>query len=138
MNLIANTEFIFMLVFFFLIIILRTNMKIDLILIDFLQCDCLDRFFDWFFVFEKIFVRIFISTSNFEEIQKFFDCLMLNDSDFAKYENSSLVRTKKFMNENDIIVECVFEFLNDHFESKIFSLANSLLDFNLDKWDFNA
>jgi hypothetical protein len=108
-------------------------MKIDLILIDLLQCDRLDHVFDQFFVFQKIFVRIFISTNDFEEIQKFFDRLMLNDSDFAKYEDSSFVRTKKFMNEDDIIVECVLEILNDHFESKIFSFADSLFDFDLDE-----
>jgi hypothetical protein len=111
-------------------------MKIDLILIDALQCDRLDHVFDRFFVFEKIFVRISISTNDFEEIQKFFSRLMLNDSDFTKYENSSLVRTKKFMNENDIIVESVLEILNDHLESKIFSFADSLLNFDLDEEDF--
>jgi hypothetical protein len=135
MNLIANTEFIFMLVFTFLIIILRTDMRIDLILTDSLQCDRVDHIFG-FVVPQEIFVRISISTNDFEEIQKFFDRLMLNDSDFAKYENSSLVRTKKFMNEDDIIVECVFEVLNDHFESKIFSFADSLLDFDFDEEDF--
>jgi hypothetical protein len=122
-----------MLVFLFLIIILRTNIKIDLILIDALQCDRTDHIFDRFFVSEEIFVRIFISTNDFEEIQKFFDRLMLNDSDFAKYEDLSLARTKKFMNEDDIIVECAFKVLNDHFESKIFSFADSLLDFDLDE-----
>ncbi len=61
---------------------------------------------------------------------------MLNDSDFAKYRNSSLVRTKKFMNEDDIIVECVLEALNDHFEPKIFSFADSLLDFDFDERNF--
>jgi hypothetical protein len=113
--------------------LLRTDMRIGLILIDSLQCDRLGHVFDRFFVFEKIFVRIFISTGDFEEIQKFFDRLMLNDSDFAKYENSSLARTKKFMNEDDIIVKCILEALNDHFESKIFSFADSLLDFDLDE-----
>jgi hypothetical protein len=132
MNLTANTEFIFMLVFTFLIIILRTDMKIDLILIDSLQCDCVDHIFD-FVVSQEIFVRISISTADFEEIQKFFNRLMLNDSDFAKYESSSLARTKKFMNKDDIIVECVLEVLNDYFESKIFSFADSLLDFDLDE-----
>jgi hypothetical protein len=58
---------------------------------------------------------------------------MLNDSDFAKYESSSLARTKKFMNEDDIIVECVLEVLNDHLESKIFSFVDSLLDFDFDE-----
>jgi hypothetical protein len=108
-------------------------MRIDLILIDFLQCDRFDYFFDRFFVSQEIFVRISISTNDFEEIQKFFDRLMLNISDFAKYENSSLARTKKCMNKDDIIVECVLEVLNDHFESKIFSFADSLLDFDLDE-----
>jgi hypothetical protein len=110
-------------------------MKIDLILINSLQCNRIDHIFD-FVVFQKIFVRISISTSDFEEIQKFFDRLMLNDSNFAKYESSSLARTKKFMNENDIIVECVLEVLNDHFESKIFSFADSLLDFDFDERNF--
>ncbi len=114
----------------------RTDMKIDLILIDSLQCDRIDHTFDRFFVFEKIFVRVFINTNRLEEIQRFFSRLMLNDSDFAKYENSSLARTKKFMNEDDIIVECVLEVLNDHLESKIFSFADSLLDFALDERDF--
>jgi hypothetical protein len=114
--------------------LLCTDMKIDLILIDALQCDRICRVSnDRLFVSQKIFVRISISTDRFEEIQEFFDRLMLNDSDFAKYEDSSLVRTKKFMNENDIIVECVFEVLNNHFELKIFSFADSLLDFDLDE-----
>jgi hypothetical protein len=107
-------------------------MKIDLILISSLQCDRFDHVFD-FVVLQEIFVRISISTDDFEEIQKFFDRLMLNDSDFAKYESSSLARTKKFMNEDDIIVECVLEVLNDHLESKIFSFTDSLLDFDLDE-----
>jgi hypothetical protein len=108
-------------------------MRIDLILISFLQCDRFDHFSrDCLFVSQEIFVRISISTGGFEEIQRFFDRLMLNDSGFAKYENSSLARTKKFMNEDDIIVECVFEVLNDHLESKIFSFADSLLDFDFD------
>jgi hypothetical protein len=114
-------------------IMLRTDMKIDLILIDSLQCDRIDHIFDRFFVSEKIFVRISINTKDFEEIQKFFDRLMFHDSDFAKYECSSLVCTKKFMNEDDIIVECVFEVLNDHFKSKIFSFVDVLLDINLDE-----
>jgi hypothetical protein len=121
---------------FVVFVILRTDMKIDLILIDALQCDRFDHIFDRFFVFEEIFVRISISTSDFEEIQKFFDRLMLNDSDFAKYKSSSLARTKKFMNKDDIIVECVLEILNDHLESKIFSFADSLLDFDFDEEDF--
>jgi hypothetical protein len=58
---------------------------------------------------------------------------MLNDPGFAKYESSSLARTKKFMNKNDIIVECVLEALNDHLESKIFSFVDSLLDFDFDE-----
>jgi hypothetical protein len=116
-------------------IMLRTDMKICLILINSLQCDRLDHIFD-FVVSQKIFVRISISTNDFEEIQKFFDRLMLNDSDFAKYEDSSLARTKKFMNEDDIIVECVLEVLNNHFESKIFSFADSLLDFDFDERNF--
>jgi hypothetical protein len=108
-------------------------MKIDLILIDSLQCDRIDHIFDQFFVLEKIFVRISISTSCFEEIQRFFDRLMLNDSRFAKNRCSSLARTKKFMNEDHVIVENVLEILNDHLESKIFSFADSLLDFDLDE-----
>jgi hypothetical protein len=116
---------------------LRTDMRIDLILISFLQCDRICRVSnDRLFVPQKIFVRISISTDDFEEIQRFFDRLMLNDSDFAKYENSSLACTKKFMNEDDIIVECVLEVLNDHFESKIFSFTDSLLDFDFDEKDF--
>jgi hypothetical protein len=137
MNLIANTEFTFMLVFPFLIIILRTDMRVGLILTGALQCGrsghlprgCL-------FVSQEIFVRIPISTDRFEEIQEFFDRLMLNGPGFAKYENSSLARTKKFMDEDDIIAECVLEVLNDHFESKIFSFADSLLDFDFDGEDF--
>jgi hypothetical protein len=132
MNLTANTEFIFMLVFIFLIIILRADMRIDLILTDLLQCDRVDHTFD-FVVPQKIFVRISIDTSDFEEIQKFFDRLMLNDSDLTKYESSSLARTKKFMNEDDVIVECVLETLNNHLESKIFSFADSLFDFDFDE-----
>ncbi len=120
-----------MLVFIF--IILRTDMRIDLILIDALQDDRIDHIFDRFFVLEEIFVRISIRTNDFEEIQRFFDRLMLNDSRLAKDECSSLVCTKKFMNEDDIIVECVLEVLNDHFESKIFSFADSLLDFDFDE-----
>jgi hypothetical protein len=111
-------------------------MRVDLILIDSLQCDRIDHIFDRFFVSEEIFVRILISTNDFEEIQKFFDRLMLNRSRLAKDECSSLARTKKFMNEDDIIVECVLEALNDHFESKIFSFADSLLDFDFDGRDF--
>jgi hypothetical protein len=132
MNLIANTNLTLML----FVVLLRTDMRIGLILIESLQCDRLDDVFDRFFVFQEIFVRIFISTNDFEEIQKFFDRLMLNDSDFAKYESSSFVRTKKFMNEDHVIVESVLEILNDHLESKIFSFADSLLDFDLDEEDF--
>jgi hypothetical protein len=109
-------------------------MKIDSILINFLQCDRICRVSnDHLFVSQKFFVRISISTNDFEEIQRFFDRLMLNDSDFAKYKDSSFARTKKFMNEDDIIVECVLEVLNDHFESNIFSFADSLLDFDFDE-----
>jgi hypothetical protein len=112
-------------------------MRIGLILINVLQCDRIYRVSnDRFFVPQKIFVRISISTNDFEEIQRFFDRLMLNDSRLAKDECSSLARTKKFMNEDDIIVECVLEALNDHFESKIFSFADSLLDFDLDEKNF--
>jgi hypothetical protein len=133
MNLIANTEFIFMLVFTF--IILRTGMRVGLILTGALQCDRVGHIFG-FVVLQEIFVRISISTGGFEEIQEFFDRLVLNDSDFAKYEDSSLARTKKFMNEDDIIVECVLEVLNNHLESKIFSFADSLLDFDFDGRNF--
>jgi hypothetical protein len=122
-----------MLVFIF--IILRTDMKIDLILIDALQCDRIDHIFD-FVVSQEIFVRISISTSDFEEVQKSFDRLMLNDSDFAKYESSSLARTKKFMNEDHVIVERVSQFLIDHLDFEIFSFADSLLDFRLDEERF--
>jgi hypothetical protein len=108
-------------------------MRIGLILIDSLQCDRFDHIFDRFFVLQKIFVRISISTNDFEEIQKFFDRLMLNDSRLAKDKCSSLVCAKKFMNEDHVIVENVLEALNDHFESKIFSFADSLLDFDLDE-----
>jgi hypothetical protein len=116
--------------------ILRTGMRIGLILIDFLQCGRINHTFDRFFISEEIFVRIPISTSGFEEIQRFFDRLMLNGPGFAKYEDSSLARTKKFMDEDDIIIECVLEALNDHFGPKIFSFADSLLDFDLDGKDF--
>jgi hypothetical protein len=119
-----------------IIIMLRTDMRIDLILISSLQCDRTGYTSGRFFVPQEIFVRISISTSDFEEIQKFFDRLMLNDLRLAKDRCSSLVCTKKFMNEDDIIVECVLEALNDHFESKIFSFADSLLDFDLDEEDF--
>jgi hypothetical protein len=109
-------------------------MRIDLILIDALQCDRFDHSSrDCLFVSQEIFVRISISTGRFEEIQEFFDRLMLNDSDFAKYEDSSLVRTKKLMNEDHVIVENILEILNDHLESKIFSFADSLLDFDFDE-----
>jgi hypothetical protein len=130
-NLIANADLLFML--FVALIILRTDMRIDLILMSLLQRDCLDHIFDLFFVFKKILVRISICTSRLEEIQRFFNRLMLNDSRVAKDKCSSLARTKKFMNEDDIIVKCVLEVLNDHFESKIFSFADSLLDFDLDE-----
>jgi hypothetical protein len=134
MNLIANTEFIFMLVV--ALIILCTDMKIDLILICVLQCDCLDYIFDRFFVLKKILVRVSIDTSDFEEIQKFFSRLMLNRSRLAKDQCSSLVCTKKFINEDDVIVECVFQFLIDHLDFEIFSFADSLLDFRLDEKKF--
>jgi hypothetical protein len=114
--------------------LLRTNMRIGLILIVVLQYDricCVSN--DRLFVSEEIFVRIFINTRDFEEIEKFFDRLMLNDSDFAKYECSSFVCTKKFVNKDHVIVENVLEILNDHLESKIFSFADSLLDFDLDE-----
>ncbi len=61
---------------------------------------------------------------------------MLNNSDFAKYKCSSLARTKKFMNEDHVIVESVLEILNDYLESKIFSFAESLLDFDFDERNF--
>jgi hypothetical protein len=131
MNLIANTEFIFMLV----VVLLRTDMRI--ILISFLQCDCFDYIFnDCLFVFQKILICVFIDTGDFEEIQKFFDRLMLNDSRLAKDRCSSLARTKKFMNEDDVIIERVSQFLIDHLESEIFSFADSLLDFRLDERRF--
>jgi hypothetical protein len=76
MNLIANADLIFMLVF--VLIILRTDMTVDLILIDSLQCDCVDHIFD-FVVSQKVFVRISISTNDSEEIQRFFDRLMSRD-----------------------------------------------------------
>jgi hypothetical protein len=117
-------------------VILRTDMKIGLILIDALQCGRFDHIFDRFFVSEEIFVRISISTNDFEEIQEFFDRLMLNDPRLAKDRCSSLARTKKFMNEDHVIVENVLEILNDHLESKIFSFADSLLDFDFDEKDF--
>jgi hypothetical protein len=123
--------------FVVLVIILRTVMRIDLILIDFLQCDRIDHASrDRIFVSQKIFVRISISTSDFEEIQIFFDRLMWNSPRLAKDECSSLVCTKKFMNEDDIIIECVSQFLIDHLDSKIFSFADSLLDFCLDEESF--
>ncbi len=115
------------------VVLLRTDMRVDLILIDFLQCDRFDHIFDRFFVSKKILVRIFISINDFEEIQIFFDRLMLNNSRLAKDECSSLVCTKKFMNEDDIVVECVSQFLIDHLDSKIFSFADSLHDFCLDE-----
>jgi hypothetical protein len=115
------------------VVLLRTDMRVGLILIDFLQCDRFDHIFDRFFVSKKILVRILICTSRLEEIQGFSSRLMLNDSRVAKDRCSSLARTKKFMNEDDIIVKCVLEALNDHFELKIFSFADSLLDFDLDE-----
>ncbi len=132
MNLIANTDLTLML----FVALFRTDMRIDLILIESLQCDRFGDAFDRFFVFQEIFVRISISTKDFEEIQKFFDRLMLNDSDFAKDRCSSLARTKKFMNEDDVIIERVSQFLIDHLESEIFSFADSLLDFRLDEERF--
>jgi hypothetical protein len=109
-------------------------MRIGLILIDALQCDRICRASsDRLFVSQELFVRVSINTSDFEEIQRFFDCLILNDSNFAKYECLSLVCTKKFVIEDHVIVENVLEILNDHFESKIFSFADSLLDFDLDE-----
>jgi hypothetical protein len=112
-------------------------MKIDLILIDALQCDRICRVSnDRLFVFRKIFVCVFISTNDFEEIQILFDRLMLNCSRLAKEECSSLVCTKKFMNEDDIIVECVSQSLIDHLDSEIFSFADSLLDFVFDEERF--
>jgi hypothetical protein len=119
------------------VIILRTDIKIDLILIDFLQCDRICRVLnDRLFVSEKIFVCVSISTSDFEEIQILFDRLMLNDSRLAEDECSSLACTKKFMNKDDIIVECISQFLIDHLDSEIFSFANSLLDFVFDEKRF--
>jgi hypothetical protein len=132
-NLIANADFSLML----FIALLRADMRIGLILTDFLQCDCFDHISrDRLFVLQKIFVCISISTSDFEEIQILFDRLMLNSPRFAKDECSSLVCTKKFMNENDIVVECVFQFLIDHLDFKIFSFADSLLDFVFDEREF--
>jgi hypothetical protein len=40
------------------------------------------------------------------------------------------------MNEDHVVAECILEALNDHFGPKIFSFADSLLDFGLDEWDF--
>jgi hypothetical protein len=116
--------------------ILRTDMRVDLILTDALQCDRSGHTFDRFFVPKEIFVRISISTSDFEEIQKFFDRLMLNDPDFAKYEDPSLARTKKFMNEDHVIAERVSQSLIDHLDSEVFSFADSLLDFIFDGGGF--
>ncbi len=61
---------------------------------------------------------------------------MLNDPDFAKYGGSSLARTKKFMDEDHVIVERVSQSLIDHLDSEIFSFADSLLDFIFDGKDF--
>jgi hypothetical protein len=109
-------------------------MRIDLILTDSLQCGRFGHFSrGCLFVSQEIFVRISISTDDFEEIQRFFDRLMLNDSRLAKDRCSSLARTKKFMNEDHVIVENILEILNDHLEPKIFSFADSLLDFDLDE-----
>jgi hypothetical protein len=124
MNLIANTNLFFML----FLALLCTDMRIDLILIDFLQRDRLDHIFDRFFVFKKILVRISISTNRLEEIQRFFSRLMLN--------SSSLVCTKKFMNEDHVIVERVFQFLIDYLDFEIFSFADSLLGFIFDERSF--
>jgi hypothetical protein len=129
MNLTANADFTLML----FVALLRTDMRIGLILIDSLQCDRSGHIFDRFFVPKKILVRIPISTDDFEEIQIFFDRLTLNSPRLAKDECSSLVCTKKFMNEDDIVVECVSQSLIDHLDSKIFSFADSLLDFCLDE-----
>jgi hypothetical protein len=109
-------------------------MKIDLILIDVLQCDRICRVSnDRLIVLQEIFVCVSISTNRFEKIQRFFDRLMLNCSYFAKDECSSLVCTKRFMNEDDIIIECVSQSLIDHLDFEIFSFADSLLDFDLDE-----
>jgi hypothetical protein len=124
-----------MLVFTFTI--LRTGMGVGLILTGALQCGrsghpprgCL-------FVPQEIFVRIPISTGGFEEIQGFFGRLVLNGPGFAKYRGPSLARTKKFMDEDDIIAECVLEALNDHFGPKIFPFADPLLDFGFDGGGF--
>jgi hypothetical protein len=116
--------------------LLCTDIRVGLILISSLQCGRTDHTFDRFFVPEEIFVRVSICTNDFEEIQVFFDRLMLNDSRLAKDECSSLVCTKKFMNEDDIIVECVFQSLIDHLDFEIFSFADSLLDFCLDEGNF--
>jgi hypothetical protein len=134
-NLIANTGLSLML--FVSLIILRTDMKIDLILIDLLQRDRIFRVSnDHLFVFQDIFVCVSISTGDFEEIQILFDRLMLNCPRLAKYECSSLVCTKKFINEDDITVECVSHFLTDHLDSEVFSFADSLLDFVFDGGEF--
>jgi hypothetical protein len=114
------------------VVLLRTDM-IELILIDSLQCDRIDHIFDRFVVPQIIFVRVFTSTSDFEKVQKLFDRLMLNCSRFVKDECSSLVCTQKFMNEDDITIKCVFQFLIDHLDSEIFSFADLLLDFDLDE-----
>jgi hypothetical protein len=135
-NLIANAGFIFMLFFFFVVSILCISMRISLILIDSLQCDRIDHTFDRFFVSEKILVCVSISTGLFEEIQGFFDRLMLNCPRLAKDACSSLICTKKFMNEDDIIVECVSQSLIYHLSSEIFSFADSLLDICLDERRF--
>jgi hypothetical protein len=132
MNLIANTGLTFMLFVAFL----RTDMRIGLILIDFLQCDRSDHTFNRFFVSKKILVRISICTGRLEEIQRFFNRLMLNDPRLAKDECSSLVCTKKFMNEDHVIIECVSQFLIDHLDSEISSFADSLLDFVFDERRF--
>jgi hypothetical protein len=116
--------------------ILRTDMRVGLILTGALQCDRSGHTFDRFFVPEEIFVRISISTSGFEEIQGFFDRLVLNGPRLAKDRCSSLARTKKFMNEDHVIAESVLETLNDHLGPKIFSFADSLLDFDFDGEDF--
>jgi hypothetical protein len=112
--------------------LLCTDMRVGLILIDSLQCDRFDHTFDRFFVSKEILVRIPICTNRLEEIQKFFNRLMLNDSRVAKDRCPSLSRTKEFMNEDHVIAERVSQSLIDHLGSEVFSFADSLLDFFFD------
>ncbi len=63
---------------------------------------------------------------------------MLNNPRFAKNECSLFARTKKFMDEYNVIIERVFQVMTDHLRAQILSVTYSLFDFSFDGGGFQV